>query len=306
MPNEYLPTDERLRVFVLFSGGASSGIGLVEGDNHGKTYEVVGAATDEPEAEGINGLRNKGIPVIELGYGEFCSERGLTPGAKGANLRYHEEMMEAVSRHNFRPHAILLSGYMKLVTDEVLQEYPDISNVHPTPLHYLAPKPANGIMVEYTGLYNVGDLTQKKAKELKMCVEERENSYTPLNPITLKRAFTGHSGVFDLLAFGYLLGVREIRSTVHRAIKEADAGAIEVESAPIEIDGNRLERILKYRNWDAAMDYTRGLQARLKQEGDVPATRAAIELKAERRLVHLGDAVAIDGREMPYKGLQLE
>lgn len=99
--------------------------------------------------------------------------------------------------------------------------------------------------------------------------------------------------------------INNVRATVHRVIPEYDDGVIEVESAPLAIDVGLVERNLRVKNLDVIMGYCKSLQDELKEKGDVPAFRKAIELTAERRLEHRDGAVYIDGEKMPYKGLQL-
>jgi len=285
MPNEYLP-GEKLRVFVLFSGGASSGIGLVKGPNHKKNYEIVGAGTNNTKASGIEKLQKEGIFIEAFDYAKFCEEKNLEPAQKHSNRRYHEEWSKKIEP--FKPHVIALSGYFRIVPQDFLGEYPDTKNVHPMGLHYITPLDKE---MEYKWIVDVGDVDPKDVAH-----RMKEYNYT--------RAFKGESAIFDALLFGHDY-VKEIRATVHRATALYDEGPIEVESAPLPVDKEKTARMIKHRNFAALMSYANELQEELKVKGDIPAFRKAVELTAERRLEHRDGAVYFDGIRLPYKGLQL-
>ena len=162
MPNEYRP-GEKLRVFVLFSGGASSGIGLVEGPKHGRTYEVVGLGTDDHDASFYKNyktskVRAEKIPVIDHDWRNFCEKHGLDPNKKITNEKYHEDVW-LKEIEPFKPHVIALSGYERIITETFLQEHPDTKNVHPMYLHMMAPKrPKGKFYYSYPTLIDVGDM----------------------------------------------------------------------------------------------------------------------------------------------------
>lgn len=293
MANNYIPTSgEKLRVFGLFGGGASSLIGLADGNKHKETYELVGAGTNNPDASGVIELRERGIDELEfLDYAHFCQERDLDPKKKDSNRQYHEEWLRKVEP--FSPHIIALSGYFKIVPPEFLEEHPMTWNVHPAPLHYLTPKQRKGVTrVPYDSLIDAGNIHPGEVEILM-----KENS--------LMRAFRGETGVFDVLVFGHEHGVSDLRSTIHIATKDVDSGPILVESAALPIDMERSGRMIRNRNWDALMKYREELQSQLKNDGDVPAFRSAVELFAEGRLSYSDGIVAVDDNEQPYHGYQL-
>jgi len=283
---------ERLILFGLFGGGASSLIGLVDGDSHGETYELVGAGTNNPDTSGVNKLTDRGISELEfIDYNQFCEEREIDPKRRDSNSQYHEEWLRKIEP--FDPHMIALSGYFKIVPPDFLQEYPLILNVHPAPLHYLTPKPEEGVVrVSYDSLIDAGNL---HPKEVEILMQEN----------TLMRAFRGETGVFDVLVFGHAYGVSDLRSTIHIATKDVDSGPIIVESAALPIDMKWTERMIRNRNWDTLMEHRGELQSQLKEEGDVPAFRAAVELFAQGRLDYSDNVVIVDGHEQPYHGYQL-
>ncbi|MBI4176454.1 MAG: hypothetical protein HY518_04565 [Candidatus Aenigmarchaeota archaeon] len=286
--------DEKLRVFVLFSGGASAGLGLIDGPNFTRRYKVVGAGTNEPEASGIGEFRKRGIDPAVFDYKKFLGQYNLKPGRK-ANEGYHDQWLEKI--RTIDPHVIVLSGYFRIVPRLFLDEYPDTKNVHPAPLHYITRVLKDGGF-QYGEIIDAAQWTQKQAGEL-LAQRTLEGKPVYIKP------FTGEKAVFDLALFGQSQGISQLRATVHRAVPEVDNGPIEVESACLEIDREKTGKLIRNRSWSQLWDYTNELQNRLKVEGDIPAMRKAVELTAERRLVHTGGSVFVDTEELPYCGLQL-
>jgi len=276
MPNEYRH-GEKLRVANLFDGSNSSGRGLIEGPKHGETYEVVVAVTSKKDASGIEKTRDlatersHNIKIIPFDYLDFCQQHDLDPDSRDANLRYHDEMMKKLEP--YKPHTVAMSGYFRILPQSFLDEYQDTKNVHPMAVHHVTRKPPKGtVRLLYDGILDVGDMDPVEVAKM-----------VKLNK--LQRAFKGESAPFDAMVFGYP-HVTELRSTVHRAIKEYDEGAIEIQSAPIPIDLDQVRRWIRTRNWGAIFEYADELQGELKEKGDVPAFRTDIELTAERRLEH--------------------
>ena len=126
--------DRKLRVAVLFSGGASALRHLVERDPHyGRLYEVVGALTDRPDASGIAFCRQRGIPVKALDFRAFLKERGASFRDWGARRAYFARVVEALQA--WAPDVLLLSGFLLVITEPLLSAYRfRIVNVHPADL----------------------------------------------------------------------------------------------------------------------------------------------------------------------------
>jgi len=130
------PERGKMRVFGLFSGGASALVYLLdgkkgEGPKGGeRSYKLVGALTDTPGAEGIEKLQERGLPVEELDKAPFFPAEGRTEEARN---RYFERVLEKVEP--FDPDLILLSGFMQIVTEPLLSQFEDaLLNVHPADL----------------------------------------------------------------------------------------------------------------------------------------------------------------------------
>ena len=124
--------DRPLRVVVFFSGGASGFRYLAEHDpNFGETYEVVGGFTTDPDCSGGDALESRDVPVEAHDIRAFYHERGAEPTDLDVRTAFDAETRERIGR--FEPDLLLLSGYMWILTDPLLETYP-ILNVHPADL----------------------------------------------------------------------------------------------------------------------------------------------------------------------------
>lgn len=124
--------DRPLRVVALFSGGASGVRYLLDQAPHcGERYEVVGAFTDDPSAPGVGALEDRGVAVETNDIRTFYEERGADTDDMAVRADYDAETVERIDR--FDADVVLLSGYMRIVTEPLLEEYP-ILNVHPADL----------------------------------------------------------------------------------------------------------------------------------------------------------------------------
>jgi len=122
----------KLRVFVLFSGGASGFRYLAEDDpNYGEAYEVVGAFTDSPDAPGVDALRDRGVPVETNDLESFYAERDAPTTDLGVREEFDERTRELVEP--YEPDVVVLSGYMRILTEPVVSAFP-VVNVHPADL----------------------------------------------------------------------------------------------------------------------------------------------------------------------------
>jgi len=120
-----------LSVVALFSGGASGVRYLLDADRHnGTNYEIVAGIADSREIPGIEVLNKGNVPV------EIILDRAGTSGGTGGDEtgpNYFREITEAVDR--YEPDIVLLSGFMRIVREPLLNEYNGrIVNVHPADL----------------------------------------------------------------------------------------------------------------------------------------------------------------------------
>jgi folate-dependent phosphoribosylglycinamide formyltransferase PurN len=124
--------DRPLRVVVFFSGGASGFRYLADNDpNYGDAYEVVGGFTDDPSCPGVEALEARDGSVEAHDIRAFYEERGADTGDMDVRAAFDAETAERIER--FDADVALLSGYMWILTEPMVQEYP-ILNVHPADL----------------------------------------------------------------------------------------------------------------------------------------------------------------------------
>jgi folate-dependent phosphoribosylglycinamide formyltransferase PurN len=124
--------DRPLRVVALFSGGASGVRYLRDHDpNYGDAYEVVGAFTDDPDADGVEYLEDAGVDVLARDLRAFYAERDADLGDMAVRADFDAGTADRIA--DFDPDFVVLSGYMWILTAPVLERYP-VLNVHPADL----------------------------------------------------------------------------------------------------------------------------------------------------------------------------
>jgi folate-dependent phosphoribosylglycinamide formyltransferase PurN len=124
--------DRPLRVVTLFSGGASGVRYLADHDpGYGDAYEVVGALTDDPDAPGVEALKSRGIPVEVHDIEAFYDERNADTSDLDVREAFDAVTAQRIGR--FDPDLVLLSGYMRILTDPMVAAHPTL-NVHPADL----------------------------------------------------------------------------------------------------------------------------------------------------------------------------
>jgi folate-dependent phosphoribosylglycinamide formyltransferase PurN len=124
--------DRPLRVVVFFSGSASGFRYLATNDDrYGDAYRVVGGFTDDPDCSGVDHLENNGVPVVSTDIDAFYADRDAETGDMEVRTAYDERTRELIE--GFDADLVVLSGYMWILTDPILEAYPVI-NVHPADL----------------------------------------------------------------------------------------------------------------------------------------------------------------------------
>jgi phosphoribosylglycinamide formyltransferase 1 len=126
----YEPSDRKMRVVVLFSGGASA----VSFMNDGKKYEIVGAISSNKAAPGIKRLKNMGVPVEILDIHDFYGARPIKD--MGVRELFDEKLVSIIKENAWSPDIIACAGYMYVLTAKFLNEFPNkVLNVHPADLN---------------------------------------------------------------------------------------------------------------------------------------------------------------------------
>ena len=267
---------EPMRAFWMFSGGASSLKATFDDPNNGTLYTNVGAYTDREDAKGRQLCRDSGVPEFFISRKDFYSQRGLDPKHADSRKRFYEMLTERVDRE-FSPDIVCLSGYMHIVTEPLLSYA--VLNVHPADLAILS-----GLTVFRL------DASQLSARDAKKLSETNK----------LVRKFKGENAVFDATC----ACEPATRSTIHLATEVFDEGPIVVQSKAFDIDPKLLEQISRH-IMDGVPEYASSLQDKMKTEGDGPAYLKALGLISQGRISRDGEALFLDGSEMPYCGFRL-
>jgi len=150
----------KMRIVVLFSGGASA-VPLILGSD---LFEVVGAVSSSKSASGIEKLKRLGIPVEVVDIKDFYAGRPI----RDMNVRkeYEERLIRVIREKGWEPDIIACSGYMYVLTERFLQEFPDrVLNVHPADLSIV-----EGGRRKYTGLHAVRDQIESGEKETRSTI----------------------------------------------------------------------------------------------------------------------------------------
>lgn len=294
MPKKiFSPTskNDKMRVFGFFSGGASAIKYLLDDDPHcDDLYQLVGAFTDNKEADGLKTIEKRDLPTEVLDRGEFFKKHPHV-----GKRAYYKRVLEKIEP--YKPDLIILSGYMDIVRYPVI-ESPEkkgrftnkVLNIHPADLGVLKKKQKETKQLPLEVLRIPKNMSSKAAQRI-----------IELN--SLERAYKGEDAVTDAI----LNGEEYTQSTCHIAQRKFDEGPIITQSKRFSVRKNDVKRKLKRRNWGAIFEYAKQLQEKMKWEGDGPAYAKALEIIAEGRLSIGSDGFTLflDDKELPYCGLQL-
>jgi phosphoribosylglycinamide formyltransferase-1 len=127
-------------------------------------FEVVGAISSSKSAGGIEKLKRLGIPVEVVDIKDFYAGRPI----RDMNVRkeYEERLIRIIREKGWEPDIIACSGYMYVLTERFLQEFPDrVLNVHPADLSIV-----EGGRRKYTGLHAVRDQIEAGEKETRSTI----------------------------------------------------------------------------------------------------------------------------------------
>ena len=158
--------DKLTEIIVFFSGGASAFTYLRDNDaKFGKSYRIVGAFTDNPDAKGIGIMRQENIPLITLDLRAWCENHSCSWKDLEARKYYFAEACKRI-----RPYGadiILCAGFMLIITEPMLLEYEErILNVHPADMTI---KDTDGLP-KYRGKYAVRDALRAGEQETRSTV----------------------------------------------------------------------------------------------------------------------------------------
>lgn len=184
--------DRRLRVTVFFSGGASGLRYLAEHDpNYNHEYEVVGAFTDTPDAAGVDLVKSLDIPLESNDIKMFYRERDADIRDLDVRREFDSQTRDAIQ--GWDADLILLSGYMRILTQPVVEQHP-IINVHPADLRI----EREGDRA-YTGFDPVWDAVVAGEKETRSSVHFVTEDVDDGPVLVVSRAFEVHRELADTL-----------------------------------------------------------------------------------------------------------
>lgn len=230
--------DRPLRVVVFFSGSASGFRYLAANDErYGETYRVVGGFTDDPECPGVDYLENHGVPVEANDIETFYADRNADPGDMAVRESFDERTRELIGE--FDADVVLLSGYMWILTDPILDRYPVI-NVHPADLTI---EDDDGNRV-YVGADPVYDALMAGESETRSSVHAVTANVDAGPVIVRSKPFGVHRALVDsLIEFGDEDALREYVDAHQAWMKwEGDGPAIStalrlIAAGRVEVDG---------------------------------------------------------------------
>lgn len=137
--------DGKMRIMVLFSGGASAVPFMVGGEG----YEVVGAISSDKNASGIKRFEKLGISVEVADIRDFYGSKPITD--MKVREAYDEKLISIIEGRKWKPDIIACSGYMYILTKKFLRRF-RVLNVHPADLTI-----REGGRRKYTGAHAVED-----------------------------------------------------------------------------------------------------------------------------------------------------
>lgn len=267
-----------MRVAILFSGGASAALSMLDDPNHGKLYMITGAATHNPMASGISKLQPYMQVLTYSSENEYYERNGLNPKQQSSKYKYWDHVIDTLEV--FQADAVALSGLFQIVRYPVISEvgvkgerhigrYADRTlNVHPADLSVLS---------DGTELIRAGDLNPYAIRNLSGC----------------ERKFKGDNAVYDALK----AGEQRTQSTVHMATRQIDEGPIVVRSPYVDATGIEPEQYQK-------------LQDFMKTHCDGPAFQKAIALMASGSLAIENSALFLKEnnvwQQLPYGGYLMD
>ena len=111
--------NDKLKVGVLRSGSGTNLHAIIDAAAEGLPVEIVHVISSRPDAYGIERAKAAGIPVLVLNKGVYAD-------ARGADAMIADTLLAAGAEY------VVMAGYMRLVTEVLLEAFPDrIINLHP-------------------------------------------------------------------------------------------------------------------------------------------------------------------------------
>ena len=110
---------DKLKIGVLVSGSGTNLQAIIDAAANGLPVEIVHVVSSRPDAYGIQRAKDAGIPVLVL-------NRGIYGDANAADAMIASTLKASGAQY------VVMAGYMRMVTPELLDAFPNrILNLHP-------------------------------------------------------------------------------------------------------------------------------------------------------------------------------
>ena len=135
----------KLKIGVLLSGSGTNLQAIIDECAKGLPVEIVLVVSSNPDAYGITRAENVGLPALVMQREQYADPRA-------ADIRIAEALADAGAEY------VVMAGYMRKVTDVLLDAYPNrIVNLHPALLPSF--KGAHGIQEAFDAGVKVTGIT---------------------------------------------------------------------------------------------------------------------------------------------------
>lgn len=235
-----------LRVAVLTSTRAPGLERLLErSSDGGAPYRIVGLVASDPESAALPAAEAAGVPAAVREPEAFCRRRGADTGDPEARKAFDRRL--AAHLQELGADAVVLCGYLWIVTDPLLSAFPDrVFNIHDADLTL---RDGEGVPL-YRGLRSTRDAVFAGEPETRSTVHLATERVDVGPPLLLSRPFPVHPMVEqarewraeDLLkAYAYAQREWMMRASwgalLDRALELEAAGRIRVSGGRVAVDG---------------------------------------------------------------------
>jgi len=205
-----------MKVVFLFSGSASSMKVVLESDNHGQSYQVVGAISnrDELNAEnGYNVAKSHDIIVRKFLPSNFSSRENFYEAVKKTADDFEADIF-GISGW-LGPYSIISNPFLGFCQNRII-------NVHPADLTKIGHVEGDYVLEDGTG----------KFKKLHRYTTDSFLLANELIKNGMNRLYTGD----DAVTMAILFGEDKVCSSIHNVTEECDAGPILVQSKRVSVN----------------------------------------------------------------------
>jgi phosphoribosylglycinamide formyltransferase 1 len=191
------PLSSPLRVAVLSTRRAPGLDEVLAHPARGREWDLSVLVATDPASSGLASVASKGVPVRVHDLGAFSAARGVPAGDLAARAEFDRATRSLLAP--FRPDLVVLCGYLHIVTEPLLEPFPDrIVNVHDADLSLAGP---DGLP-RYRGLHSTREAVFAGEPETRSTVH-LATPEVDMGPALLRSwAFPTHPLVEDARAWG--------------------------------------------------------------------------------------------------------